>query len=115
MAKVDIYLSCNDTVLELPGVGQSVKDGAQDVEENAKVILRTIRATTPHSKISGPDNLTKITSEKATDQPNDWFVSLWAPNPVAIEYGHQPSGWFAGTDTKAPDGLYILHQAAGLA
>jgi hypothetical protein len=115
VAKVEIYLSCNDTVLEQPAVAAGVRDGAKEVEHDAEVILETVRATTNWDKISGPDGLTYITSEKATDQPVDWFVSLWAPNPVAIEYGHQPSGWFAGTDTKAPDGLYILHQAAGLA
>ncbi|QFG10392.1 tail completion or Neck1 protein [Mycobacterium phage Anthony] len=40
------------------------------------------------------------------------FIYLNAPNPVALEFGHMPSGVFAGTDTKAPEGLYILIRAA---
>jgi hypothetical protein len=44
-----------------------------------------------------------------------WDVSLAGDNPAALEYGHQPSGWFAGTKTKAPTGLYILHKAGGFA
>lgn len=43
-----------------------------------------------------------------------WDVSLVGDNPAALEYGHEPSGAFAGTKTKAPTGLYILHRAAEL-
>jgi hypothetical protein len=111
---VQIYLECNDIVLSLPGVKRSVREEADEIEGNAESILRTVRATTPHKKISGPDRLTYISKEPALDSTTDWFVSLHAPNPVAIEYGHEPSGFFEGTDTKAPDGLYILHRAAGL-
>jgi hypothetical protein len=35
-------------------------------------------------------------------------------NALAVEYGHQPSGYFAGTKTKAPAGLYILTRAMGV-
>jgi hypothetical protein len=115
MARVQIDLECNDIVLSLPGVKRSVREGADDIEGNAEAILRAVRATTPHKKMAGPDRLTYISKEPAKDSTTDWFVSLNAPNPIAIEYGHQPSGFFAGTDTKAPDGLYILHKAAGLA
>ena len=33
---------------------------------------------------------------------------------MAIEFGHMPSGIFAGTKTRAPMGLYILTRASGL-
>lgn len=42
----------------------------------------------------------------------DCYTILYAPNAVALEFGHDPSGWFAGTDTKAPIGEYILIRAA---
>lgn len=42
----------------------------------------------------------------------DHFTTLVAPNAMALEFGHEPSGVFAGTDTKAPDGQYILIRAA---
>ena len=124
MADVDIYLSCNDTVLELRAVKNGVRRGAKEVGVRAEVLLDEARATTPHEKL-GPDvvtnpqpsNLTKITVDPAFDWPSDWFVSMWAPapsNPVAIEYGHMPSGFFKNKPSKAPEGLYILHRAAGL-
>jgi hypothetical protein len=33
---------------------------------------------------------------------------------MAIEMGHSPSGYFKGTSTSSPRGLFILHRAAGL-
>lgn len=42
----------------------------------------------------------------------DMFTILHAPNAMALEFGHAPSGWFAGTDTKPPDPEYILTRAA---
>ena len=47
-------------------------------------------------------------SEGATD----FFTHLHAPNAMALEFGHAPSGWFAGTKTKAPAATYILTGAA---
>jgi hypothetical protein len=124
MADVDIYLRCNDIVRTLPEVKRSVRRGAKEVGAKAEVLLDIARATTPHSKL-GPDvvnnpqpsHLTEITVDPAFDWPGDWFVSMWAPapsNPVAIEYGHMPSGFFKNKPSKAPEGLYILHRAAGL-
>lgn len=115
MGRVEIDLMCHEVVLSLPGVKRSVREAADDIEGDAEAILFTIRATTTHKKIVGPDGLVSISKEPAKDNNTDWFVSLHAPNPVALEYGHEPSGIFAGTDTHAPDGLYILHRAAGLA
>lgn len=46
---------------------------------------------------------------------SSYNVSLVGDNPMALEYGHEPSGHFAGTPTKAPAGTYILHRAADLA
>ncbi|AHG23803.1 tail completion or Neck1 protein [Mycobacterium phage EagleEye] len=42
----------------------------------------------------------------------DSFTMLHAPNAMALEFGHAPSGVFEGTDTKPPDPEYILIRAA---
>ncbi|KRD08571.1 hypothetical protein ASE48_08370 [Mycobacterium sp. Root265] len=42
----------------------------------------------------------------------DCFTILIAPNAMALEFGHSPSGFFAGTDTKPPAPTYILTKAA---
>ncbi|BBC53824.1 putative head-to-tail connector [Mycobacterium phage PP] len=94
-----------------PGVADAVWDEAKERERLAHGILEQVRATTPHHKIFGPDGLTKTSRERSYP---DAFFSLNAPNPKAIEFGHDPSGVFAGTDTKPPEGLYILYRAAGL-
>ena len=110
-----VSLECNDIVLAMPELENAVGDAAKEMGGRAKDILTTVRATTPYNKLSGPAHLTYITTDKAEDgEPPDWLVKLHAPNPIAVEFGHQPSGWFAGTDTHAPDGLYILYKAAGM-
>ncbi|ASZ72812.1 head-to-tail connector protein [Mycobacterium phage Drake55] len=42
----------------------------------------------------------------------DFHTVLHAPNAMALEFGHDPSGFFAGTDTKPPAAEYILTRAA---
>ena len=42
----------------------------------------------------------------------DYYTVLHAPNAMALEFGHAPSGVFEGTDTKPPDAEYILTRAA---
>jgi hypothetical protein len=122
MGRVDIYLTCVPTVLNLRGVKGAVKEEAGDIGQQADAILDTVRATTPHQKLveevtnPQPSRLTFIRTEPA-DNPHDWFVSLYAPSPsnaFALEFGHQPSGFFKDKPSKAPEGLYILHRAAGL-
>jgi hypothetical protein len=115
VARVDIYASCNNTILNLPGLKVGVGDEAMKMGVKAEGILENIRATTQWDKISGPDGLTRIDVSEADDpdHPADWQVELWGPNPIAIEFGHEPSGYFAGTKTRSPEGLYILYKAAG--
>lgn len=112
MAKLIGRRSLNAIVANLPGVADATWEEAKDGESRAKANLAMVRASTPHHKIFGPDHLTWISSERAYP---DALFSLNAPNALAIEFGHDPSGVFANTDTKSPEGLYILMRAAGLA
>ena len=111
----EVYASCNDTVLHLSGLKAGVGHFAYEMGGKANRILEGVRATTPHHKIYGPDGLTFIEVNPAQnpDHPADWQVELHSPNPIATEFGHDPSGVFAGTDTQSPEGLYILYKAAG--
>lgn len=86
-----------------------------ELETRAKANLDGARSSTRWHKIFGPGHLTDVTKSFGDV---DGFVNLEAPNPMAIEFGHAPSGVF-GPDgslghihTKAPDGLYILTRAA---
>jgi hypothetical protein len=51
-------------------------------------------------------------SIESSERDVDHYTTLVAPNAVALEFGHSPSGVFAGTDTKSPDPTYILTRAA---
>lgn len=86
-----------------------------ELEIRAKANLSEARSSTRWHKIHGPDHLTQVTKSFGDV---DGFVNLEAPNPMAIEFGHSPSGVFGPggslghIKTKAPDGLYILTRAA---
>lgn len=116
MAKLIPRRRLNHIVAHLAEMKAAIRREAREVEGRARRNLAEARASTTHSKIVGPGHLTKIGS--AADDP-DVLVYMDAPNPMAIEYGHGPSGYFDpdkyGKVTKAPAGLYILNRAAGIA
>ncbi|ATN88093.1 hypothetical protein SEA_CINDARADIX_19 [Mycobacterium phage Cindaradix] len=116
MAKLIPRRNLNHIVAHLPETRAAVRRHAREVEGRARRNLAQARSSTTHSKIVGPGHLTKIGS--LADDP-DVLVYMEAPNPMAIEYGHGPSGYFDpdkyGEVTKAPSGLYILNRAAGIA
>lgn len=99
-------------------VKRAVNKKGRSVEQKARGNLARARASTKWSKIIGPGHLTFISS---SETGTDYLIHLNAPNAMAIEFGHSPSGIF-GPDgslghiqSKAPEGLYILIRAAGLA
>ena len=101
----------NRVVAHLGEVKDEVHDHAKQKGQSTEAELSAARASTRWHKIHGPDHLTKVS---VTRGEVDSFVNLEAPNAMAIEYGHQPSGVFSGTNTKSPDGLYILNRGTGL-
>lgn len=102
---------CNYAASHHVETQNAIRAAVAIVERRAQNNLSSVRATTGWHKIHGPDHLTSIGSFMST--PDGW-VYMQAPNPMAIEFGHAPSGVYAGTPTKAPHGLYILTAAAGL-
>lgn len=102
----------NTVIAHMDGVKDAVHDAAKDGGRKADARLSAARASTRWHKIYGPDHLTKVTVSRGEV---DSFVNLEAPSPESIEYGHSPSGVFEGTDTKSPEGLYILTKGVGLA
>lgn len=108
----------NFLVKNIDGIKQEVKAEARKVETKAELNLAAVRSSTTHTRIDpARANETEIRLEKAPDRTADWLVSMYAVNPMALEYGHYPSGYFDpvkyGRITKAPSGQYILNRAAG--
>ena len=42
----------------------------------------------------------------------DMFTILHAPDAMALEFGHAPSGYFKDIPSKSPDPTYVLTRAA---
>lgn len=111
MARLISKSALHFVVAHIDGVKHEVHDTAKKVTEKAEARLGEARSSTEWHKIHGPDHLTKV---ETTQGAVDSFTVLEAPNAMAIEFGHEPSGVFAGTKTRPPRGLYIISGAAGL-
>ena len=95
---------------KLPKVGAATKDVADKGEKLAHANLESVRAS-----VSPPPRLEEhkpYDTDKGALRPDAWF-SLEGSNAMALEFGHNPSGVFGGTDTAAPEATYIL-TGAGL-
>jgi hypothetical protein len=114
MAQLWSQKALDTHVSHLEGVRHAVHDEAKKIHEKAEGNLEGARASTTHTKIKGPTGTTQVT---LTQGETDSFVNLEGDDPMAIEFGHAPSGVFDpltyGKVTKAPHGLYILTRAAG--
>lgn len=121
MAKLIGKSALNGIVAHQEDVQDKLEDKAKRGEDLAERNLSVARSTTQWHKIIGPSHLTHIEVGRDKKYTSDWLVTLVAVNTgkgggggnvaMSLEFGHDPSGIFEGTDTHAPDGLYILTQA----
>ncbi|OBJ41326.1 hypothetical protein A5630_23080 [Mycolicibacterium mucogenicum] len=104
----------NAVVSHEDGVVDHVWDTAKEGSRNVESLIAKQRASTRWVKHD--QSTAHEYHSDAVKNPNgiDAHFTLEGPDAVALEFGHEPSGMFAGTPTKAPDGQYILHHAAGL-
>lgn len=109
----------NYVVSHLEGVKDAVYDEAKAGGRRAEANLAAERASTRWSRIT-PKGYYPASIE-VTRGDVDSFFSLEAPNAMALEFGHAPSGVFgpggalSHIETKAPEGTYILTRATRMA
>lgn len=103
------------------GVYAAICKEAEERERVANGLLEQAKAISPHVKFDQEHAHETNTSWQQAGDGTDAFFSLNGTSKTSvksIEYGHMPSGVFDpdvyGKTTKAPEGLYILHRAAGL-
>jgi hypothetical protein len=102
-----VYLNANEAAARHVDTHQALKRYRDGVTRRAKQNLAAANKTTRVSK-------TGYFPARIEDDEGDveYYTALVAPNAMALEFGHEPSGVFAGTDTKPPDAEYILSRAA---
>ncbi len=106
----------NIVVSHLSTTKAAVRREARLIEGKARANLAAANET---SRITPKDYFPAYIDADEGDV--DCYVNLHAPNAMALEFGHAPSGVF-GPDgryghikTKPPEGRYIVSRAAGLA
>lgn len=102
-----VYPNANGAARRHVDTRKAVKKERDAVTRRARSNLARANKT---SRIT-PEGYFPAKIEEVDESPVFWTV-LHAPNAMALEFGHAPSGWFAGTDTKPPDAEYILTRAA---
>ena len=101
----------------------------REIEMRAKRNLMQARATTEHTKLPEPmvrrqqaSGLTDIGKDNIPIVGGYGFFDqlIWMEGgednraALAIEMGHEPSGYFKGKPSRSPRGLHILGRAAWL-
>lgn len=101
------------TIAGFGQVDRATEKAARKVERRA---IENLAEQHHHIRIVPEHDVHRIEFEKGGGKypVASYNIYLAGENPVALEYGHVPSGKFAGTPTKSPAGTYILHRAADL-
>lgn len=102
-----VYGNANEAAARHRETKRALRKYNRQVEGMARANL----AATEHTPRITPEGYFPAEIETA-EHDVDMFTILHAPNAMALEFGHAPSGYFAGTDTKSPDPEYILTKAA---
>ncbi|AXH46765.1 hypothetical protein SEA_ACOLYTE_21 [Mycobacterium phage Acolyte] len=102
-----VYANANEAAARHTDTRKAVRRVNRDVSGRAR------------SNLAGAHKTHRITPKdyfpaeiETAEHDVDCYTMLHAPNAMALEFGHDPSGFFAGTDTKPPDPEYILTRAA---
>lgn len=107
MAKV--YANANEAAARHVETHRTCRKVRDNVTTRARGNLDAQKSTT---RITEKDYFPAEIEEDDSPSLVDYFTVLHAPNAMALEFGHAPSGWFEGTDTKPPAATYILTRAA---
>ncbi|QHJ86530.1 head-to-tail connector protein [Mycobacterium phage Mabel] len=106
-----VYANANQAAARHKDTKRAVRRVNRDVSGRARANLAAANAT---SRIT-PEGYFPAEIETA-EHDVDCYTILHAPDAMALEFGHAPSGVFDpavyGRETKAPDPTYILTRAA---
>ncbi|QTF81445.1 hypothetical protein SEA_TARSUSIV_21 [Mycobacterium phage TarsusIV] len=102
-----VYAKANKVAAQAAETRREVKKVRDDVTKRAKANLAKANKT---DRITPKDYFPAEIEE--VDGDVDFHTVLHAPNAFALEFGHAPSGFFEGTNTKPPAAEYILTRAA---
>lgn len=110
---VTVYASAARSAARHVQVRRKVRSVRDGVSRRARINLTEANATS-RITFKGYFPASIDETEKIINDHEHAYTILHAPNAVALEFGHMPSGFFEGTETKPPDGEYILTKAAGI-
>jgi len=102
-----VYPNANSAAAHHKDTRRKVRHERDAVTRRA---IQNLAATEHTPRITTKDYFPANITEE--DGATDFHTILNAPDAFALEFGHAPSGFFAGTATKPPAAEYILTKAA---
>lgn len=107
-----VYKNANSAAARHVETRREVKKQNTLVEVKAMVNLAMTDHTPRIAMHKDPDDAYFPAEIETAEGGVDCYTILHAPNAMALEFGHAPSGFFAGTATRPPAAEYILTRAA---
>lgn len=113
----DVYANANEAAAKHVETRRAVKRERSKVKAKAVTNLANTEHTPRLAKHKDPDDAYFPAYIDSADGDTDYYVVLHAPNAMALEFGHAPSGIFDPDKpgvglTKPPAAEYILTRAA---
>jgi len=107
-----VYKNANSAAARHVETRAEVRKQNRMVEIKAMMNLAMTDHTPRITGVNDPDDAYFPAEIETADGGVDAYTILHAPNAMALEFGHAPSGVFKGTATKPPAAEYILTRAA---
>lgn len=107
-----VYGNANSAAAHHVDTRKAIKHHTRMVEVKATVNLMATGHTPRITGVNDPADEYFPATVSAEFGDVDGYVVLHAPNAMALEFGHKPSGYFKDKKSRPPAPTYILTRAA---
>ena len=107
-----VYDNADDAAAMHVETRRALKNVRRGVTSRAKANLEATEHTPRIAGHKDPADAYFPAFIEDVDGDLDLYTVLNAPNAMALEYGHAPSGFFKDRPSKPPSATYILNRAA---
>jgi len=107
-----VYANANEAAARHVETHAAVARHNEKVTAAAKANLAATKHTPRLAEAKDSADIYFPAEIESSEHDVDCFTTLHAPDAMALEFGHAPSGYFKGTKTRPPAGTYILTRAA---
>lgn len=109
---VEVYPNANEAAARHVDTIKGVREQNKKVEAAAIRNLANTKHTPRIAEAKDPADIYFPAEIETKEEGSLAWTILHAPDAMALEFGHAPSGYFKDKPSKAPEATYILTRAA---